>query len=132
MAFAKHAEQGVVLKVPATGTTRFVVTHVGLRLRVDVLDTVREVDKAYLAGCRPRKRNWQVHAFFEQFGSRAKHFGRIVLPADGNLAELVPHEVAHAVIRYYKTVSCDDDERVATAIGLLSAKIQTKLMRLTS
>ena len=65
--------------------------------------------------------------FFKQFNPGTQHFGRIVLPLTGTLSELIPHEVAHAVIGYLGTVTANDDEFAATAIGTIKAKISDAL-----
>ena len=61
--------------------------------------------------------------FFEQFNPEAKRFGRIVLPLTGKLSELIPHEVAHAVIGHLGSVTSKEVEFSATTIGTLTAKI---------
>lgn len=105
----------------------FSVSHGKLRLQIQVLKSVWDVEKAFSIGSKPAKKKLIAHAFFEQFGKRSKHFGRIVLPSDGSLSELIPHEVAHAVISYFETVSGDHEEMAATAIGRLSALIFNRI-----
>ena len=108
----------------------FSVRHGALRLRVRVLPTVRTVDAEYRAGRRRRGGKW-VHAFFlPTFSPSASYDGTIVLPADGRLVELVPHEVVHAVMHHLGGVHCTGDEPLATAVGLLSARIFSRLERL--
>jgi predicted SprT family Zn-dependent metalloprotease len=43
------------------------------------------------------------------------------------LAELIPHEVTHAVMHRLGGVHCTDDESLATAVGVLSARIARKI-----
>lgn len=101
----------------------FSVAYRGLRLQIQVLKTVWDVDAAYKGNSKPTRKGTISHAFFEQFQPGRKHFGRIVLPLTGRLTELIPHEVAHAVIGYLGTVTATDDEFAATAIGTLTAKL---------
>jgi hypothetical protein len=103
--------------------TVFSVAHKGIRLKVTLLRNVAEVDARYRDG-RMHRAGELIHAFFQPTISPvAQHQGTIVLPLDGSLDELVPHEVAHAVIHCMRGVSANDDECAATAIGVLSAKI---------
>lgn len=109
----------------------FTVKHGGIQLKVTLRDTVREVHQAFQAfnGGMRRRDGRIVHAFFWQTQSaKAKHLGGIVLPmAGGDLRELVPHEVAHAVIAHHGGVLPHDDEAAATAIGMLSARILKRI-----
>jgi hypothetical protein len=103
--------------------TLFNVAHKRLKLKVCLLPTVAHVDAAYRQGWKAR-RGTQVHAYFYPAASTdADIAGTVVLPLDGCLDELVPHEVTHAVIHYLRGVSASDDEAAATAVGMLSAKI---------
>jgi hypothetical protein len=109
----------------------FSVAHGGVRLRVRLLPTVAAVDAQYRDG-RRRRAGQVVHAYFQPSASAAaRHHGTIVLGMDGQLDELVPHEVTHAVIHYLRGVSANDDELAATAVGILSARIfsRTRSMR---
>ena len=109
---------------------RFTVTHGACRIRVRVLPTDFDVDSDLRAGARPR-RDGKLHpAFFQPPGERDAHDGTIVLAANARLTELVPHEVSHAVIHRYGVVESCADEPVATAIGLISARIFDRLRRL--
>lgn len=109
----------------------FTVRHGRIRIKVTLRETVRDVHRAWLAfnGGTRRRDGKTVHAFFwPTLSARAKHVGGIVLPlSGGNLAELVPHEVAHAVIHAQGGVLPHDDEAAATAIGALSARIFRKI-----
>lgn len=112
----------------------FAVSHGGIRIKITLRDTVKEVHGAYQAchlGAR-RRDGKTVHAFFvPTLSESAKHVGGIVLPmSGGNLNELVPHEVSHAVIDYYGGVLPHDDEAAATAIGHLSARIFKRINKL--
>ena len=46
--------------------------------------------------------------------------GTIVLPANANLMELIPHEVTHAVMAHLVGVHSGDDESLATSVGKLT------------
>lgn len=107
----------------------FTVSHQRLRLRVRVLPAVADVDAAYLEG-RRRSDGKTVHAYFQPTLRAARHVGTVVLPADGRLAELIPHEVVHAVMHRIGGVHCTDDEALATTVGLLSARITRRCARL--
>lgn len=100
----------------------FSVSHNRMKLRVRVLPTVADVDAAYRGG-RRRCDGKIVNAYFEPSMQRHGSVGTIVLPADGSLAELVPHEVVHAVMHRIGGVHCSADELLATAVGILSARI---------
>lgn len=105
----------------------FTVKHGSIRIRVTLRETVRDVHEAYRANKNGMqlRRGEKVQAFFAPTQSTtAKHIGRIVLPfAGGDLRELVPHEVTHAVICSHGGVLPHDDEAAATAIGIISARI---------
>jgi hypothetical protein len=102
---------------------KFTVDHKHIRLQVVVLPSVADVDARYRKG-RRRRDGQDIHAFFLPTNAcRALHHGKVVLPADGNLDELVPHEVTHAVIHCLRGVSASDDEFAATAVGMLCAQI---------
>lgn len=105
----------------------FMVEARGLRLRVRVLPRIEDVDAAYRNGARRRNRG-RVHAFFLA-ARRAPLVGTIILPADGRLDELVPHETVHAVLHASGNVHAADDEEFALSVGLLSAKIFLGLHR---
>lgn len=105
----------------------FTVRHGACRLRVRLLPTVRDVDAEYREGKRRRGGKW-VHGFFmPSRAANAVHVGTVVLPANGRLAEIVPHEVTHAAMHHQGNVSAEDDERHATTVGLLSARIFARL-----
>lgn len=110
---------------------RFTVAAGGIRLRVRVLPTMRDVDAEYRDGDRPRRDGKLVPAFFAPARrTDAKHLGTVVLCADGCAEELVPHEIAHAVVHAHQSVTAADDERFATTVGLLSARVHRHLRRL--
>lgn len=106
----------------------FTVTHGSIRLKVRVLPTIRDVHREYKAGYAWRRTGMVVNAFFAPTNSaRAKHTGTIVLPMDGRLEELIPHEVVHAVMSKIGGAHHTDDESLATAVGVLSARIAKKI-----
>lgn len=107
--------------------TTFSVCYAGCRLRVRVLPGVRDVDREYRGG-RRRQPELCVHAYFDgATRSGARHTGAITLGGDARLEEIVPHEVTHAVMHLLRRVDRADDERLATMIGILSARILAKI-----
>lgn len=103
----------------------FAVNHGKIRIKVKLLPGVDDVHRAYTGGVSVPRRSGAkiVHGFFNA-NTPAKHVGTIVLPmTGGNLKELVPHEVTHAVIHHLNGVLSQDDELCATAVGVLSARI---------
>lgn len=112
----------------------FSVSHAGLRLRIRLLPNVRSVDREFRAACRPAALYEGLHVnayFMSARRADARHAGTIALPAaGGQLLELVPHEVTHAVMHWIGGVHCTQDERLATAIGRLTVRILTKIHRL--
>lgn len=109
----------------------FTVAYGAVRVRVRLLPRIADVDAEFHAG-RRRLRGQICHAFFTPGASGLKPVGTIVLPADGRLEELVPHEVTHAVMYRLGGVHCSDDERLATAVGRLSARILEHTRRILS
>lgn len=108
----------------------FSVSHRGLRLRVRLYASTRQVHRIYGGGGR-RGGGLETHAFYLASKSQsARHAGLIALPGNGRLIELVPHEVTHAVMDRLGEVRSDDDERLARAVGVLSARIITRLRRI--
>lgn len=108
----------------------FSVSHAGLRLRVRLLPTDRDVDREYRGG-RPRRDGLYIHAYFSPTKSqRARHGGTIVLAGNGRLKELVPHEVTHAVMHKLGGGVLADDEPLATAVGILTARILGRIERI--
>lgn len=106
----------------------FAVQHGRLRLRVRLLATVAQVDAEYRQG--KRRRDGKVVIGYFRRADHARYLGAIALAADSNLLETVPHEVAHASIERLGTVSSDDDETHATAVGVLSYRIFKRLRAL--
>lgn len=106
----------------------FTVSHGRIRIKVRVLPTVRDVHREYRAGYTWRRTGMVVNAFFAPTNHpRARYAGTIVLPADGRLAELIPHEVVHAVMSRTGFAHHTEDEALATAVGVLSARITRKI-----
>lgn len=113
----------------------FTVTYRGIKLLVTLRENVLEVGKAYRAcnnGRSTLRRGEQVRAFFwPTLSLHAQHVGGIVLPRDGeDLNELIPHEVAHAVIHAHQGVLPHDDEATATAIGVLCTRIFKRINKI--
>lgn len=110
----------------------FTVCYAGIRLKVRLLPTTRDVASEYRANPRKSRarirKGKSVHAFTSATNSTAaKHTASIVLPSNGRLDELVPHEVFHAVMYKFGVVHSQDDEAAATAVGMLSARIIRKI-----
>lgn len=108
----------------------FTVALRGLKLRVRVLPTEADVD----VECRRYEGRRQrgapkADAFFAPALKLCGVAGTIVLPASGRITELVPHEVVHAVMHRIGGVHCTSDERLATDVGLLTARILRQIAR---
>ena len=101
----------------------FTVCHGSIRIKVKLLPTVADVHRAHQHGCKRDMSGRTVYAFFLPAQRAARHVGMIVLPLNGKLEELIPHEVAHAVIHAQNGVLSHDDEACCTAIGRISARI---------
>lgn len=115
---------------PARAVAVFTVALRGLRLRVRLLPSEADVN----AECRHYERRSQrgapiAVAFFAPALKLCGVAGTIVLPATGRLTELVPHEVVHAVMHRIGGVHCTGDERLATDVGLLTARILRQIAR---
>jgi hypothetical protein len=107
----------------------FTVAFAGIRLKVRLLSTIAEVHREYRGAIKTRIRDGKiVHAFFQPTTSpAAQYIGTIVLPVDGRLDELIPHEVTHACLHKFVGVHRTDDEMLATAVGILSARIRRRI-----
>lgn len=115
-------------KPKARSITSFTVSYGGMRIKVRVLPTMRDVHREYIDGLPRRRDGKTVQAFFAPANApSAKHGGTIVLPFDGRLEELIPHEVVHAVMHKIGGAHCFDDEKLATSVGILSARITRKI-----
>lgn len=102
----------------------------GIRVRVRLMATILEVDREYRNGKRCRDGKHANAYFVSTQGEKARHLGTIALPADGRLSELVPHEVVHAVMHLLGSALSSDDEELATLVGMLTARIHSRLGRL--
>lgn len=110
----------------------FFVSHGGIRIKVRALPTMRDLKREYevqyVDGMSLRRAGRIIEAFFAPTRrTDARHIGTIVLPLDGNLHDLIPHEVTHAVMHKLRFAHCADDEALANAVGVLSAKIARKI-----
>lgn len=117
-----------------SGQTRalaaFVVGHKDIKVRVRLLASHVEVGREFREGSR-RLAGLHIHGYFAPARrASAACVGTIALACDKRLAETVPHEVTHAVMHKLGGVHCSDDERLATAVGMLTARIVTRLRRL--
>lgn len=105
----------------------FDVHYAGIRIKIKLLPTIRDVHRAYRHGPKLIVGH-TVHAFYAPAKRKCKFDGTIVLPADENLIELVAHEVVHAVMwRIGTWVHCNDDEKLADAVGVLTARILARI-----
>ncbi len=101
----------------------FVISHGSIRIKVKLLPAIADVHQEHQITARRCGTGKTVLAYFMPAQRAGKIIGTIVLPADGRLRELVPHEVTHAVIHTLNGVLSHDDEACATAIGRLSSTI---------
>lgn len=107
----------------------FAVCYAGIRVKVKLLPTIKDVHRAYRHGPRLIVGH-TVHAFYAPVKRKCKFDGTIILPADGNLIELVAHEVVHAVMWKIGTwVHCNGDEKLADAVGVLTARILARIRK---
>jgi hypothetical protein len=95
---------------------------------VRVLPHAKNVYSEQANGAMWRARAELPMGFFIETSSHlAKYFGTIVLAANSNLNEIVPHEVFHAVLCWKKEVNTDDDEAAAYAVGKLTSRILRRI-----
>lgn len=112
----------------------FTVSYAGIRIKVRLLPTCRDVHREYMASpsaTRARVGKGKTVCGFSSPTRHvmAKHTAMIVLGADGPLDETIPHEVFHTVIDKFKNVHFTDDEAAATAVGILSSRITRKIAK---
>ena len=105
---------------------KFSVCHGKIRLRVQVLPNVHEVHKAYHEGISKRNGSY-VYSFFESEAPGSTVVGTVYFAEGSRLFELVPHEVGHALLEYFKSVDHADDEKFCTVLGLLTARILDRI-----
>ena len=109
----------------------FTVGLRGRKLRVRVVPTEDDVDaecRRY-EGRRSASSRTITNAYFQPPRNNWKSAGIIVLPADGRLNELVPHEVVHAVLYRVGGVHTTSDESFATDVGRICASILRQIAR---
>ncbi len=106
----------------------FAVSYGGIRLRVRVLPHAKDVYTECTGAKKWRARAELPRAFFRP-AVAGKYTGTIVLAGNDDLAEIVPHEVTHAVLHKMRLVETHDDEAFALAVGVLSARIARKIKR---
>lgn len=108
----------------------FTVRHGGCCIKVKLLPTVKDVHRAYQAAPGGRARPGKVvHAFFRE-ARTGKHVGTCYFPENGKLAELIPHEVSHALIMAHGGVLPKDDENYCTSVGIICARIQSRIRQM--
>lgn len=109
----------------------FTVSYGAIRIKVKLLPTVANVHREHQSVARQCRDGKIVHAFFlPAQRAAAKVIGTIVLPLQGKLYELVPHEVTHAVIHHLNGVLSHDDETCCTAVGKISSRIFKRINQL--
>ena len=115
----------------ARAVATFTAAARGIRVRVRVLPTIDDVHAVpggpHLPAGSGRRR--AVFAPRDDVPHGSGPLGTIILPADGALLELVPHEATHAVMHDLRAACHTDDEELATTVGLLSAAIFKGLER---
>ena len=107
---------------------RFTVAHGRIKLRVRLLATISAVDAEFHEG-RRRQRGRTVFGYFSTADQGDGCVGTIVIPCDADLMELIPHEVTHAVLHRLGRVDRHDDEALASAVGVLTARIVRQLAK---
>ena len=111
----------------------FTVKHNSVRIRVRLVAGQPEVEhECKRAEGRKRRRAGLITraCFMPTWRGKPLHVGTIVLPADGHLCELIPHEVVHAALYHFGTADTLDDEDLATHVGMLCSRITARLRRL--
>lgn len=106
----------------------FVTRHRRIVVHVRVLPTTHAVTKEWrgTAGTAITSGMRHIHAFTVN-PPRAR-YSYMALAGNGNLDELVPHEVFHVVKHHLGgVITNDNEEECATAVGILSAKIIKKV-----
>jgi hypothetical protein len=105
------------------GAITFTASHGRIRIKVKLLPTVDDVHRMHQKTAKRSCDGRTVVAFFLPAQRVTRYIGTVVLPLDGKLNELVPHEVTHAVIHALNGVLSHDDEACCTAVGRISASI---------
>jgi hypothetical protein len=105
----------------------FTVGYAGIRLKVRVLPHAKDVYMECTGAKKWRMRAELPRAFFRPSIRSKKYTGTVVFAGNDRLAEIVPHEVTHAVLHKMGCVDSRDDEAFATAVGMLSARILRKI-----
>lgn len=108
----------------------FTVCYAGIRLKVRVLPHARDVYTECTGVKKWRTRAKLPRAFFRPMARPGKYTSTIVLAGNNELNEIIPHEVIHAVLHKMGSVERANDEALATAVGLLSARISRKISKL--
>ena len=105
----------------------FFVSYAGIRLKVRILPHSKDVFTEFTGKPKWSMRDELPQGFFEACTNPyAKYMGTIVLAGNENFDETVPHEVTHAVLYKMRQVHTDDDEPMAYAVGILTARILKK------
>lgn len=108
----------------------FTVRYGRIKLRVRLLPTVSDVHAECQQIADTRVRGGKCQAYFYAT-PRASITGVVALPmSGGDLADLIPHEVTHAVVSVLGDIAAGNDEALATAVGMLSGCIRRHIERL--
>lgn len=105
----------------------FTVRYRAVRIKVRVLTTLAEVHRDFRLIAKPLQGEFVSGFFLPSVSKANRHIGTIVLPADGDLLTIVPHEVVHAVMQHIKFADVDTDEPLATLTGKISGEILRRL-----
>ena len=106
----------------------FSVGYRGLRVKVRLLPTLADVHRECRATTGKALRGEFVSGFFWPATTlRSAHVGTLVIPVDGDLLMIVPHEVTHAVMAALGVIHADDDERLAWPVGELTSRILRRI-----
>ncbi len=107
----------------------FTVSYGGIRLKVRVLPHAKDVYTECTGVKKWRTRAELPRAFFQASPRSRKYTGTVVLSGNDDLNELVPHEVTHAALHKMQCVTSNDDEALATTVGILSSRIIRKIAK---
>lgn len=106
----------------------FQITRRCICVRVRVLPTVADVDRAFRGG-KARRERGQVHGFLADTRAGVSKRLRVTLPLRGWTPGLVAHEMVHVADRFgLRDIA--DDEPMANAVEELVDSICTRMAKL--